>query len=63
MSSNYNYLIKYVRERHSDNSLEYFIENVKYSFIDEDQTQDHILQKLFLFGLGMVVILKWQKNL
>ena len=43
MSSNYNYLIKYVRERHSDDSLEYFIENVKYSFIDEDDYMDVVM--------------------
>jgi len=42
MSSNYNYLINYVREKHNDDSLEYFIENVKYSFIDENDYMDVI---------------------
>ena len=43
MSSNYNYLIKYVREKQNDKSLEYFIENVKYSFIDEDDYTDVVM--------------------
>ena len=43
MYSNYNYLIKYVRERHNDDSIEYFIENVKYSFIDEDDYMDVVM--------------------
>ena len=43
MFSNYNYLIKYVREKQNDKSLEYFIENVKYSFIDEDDYTDVVM--------------------